>query len=187
MESIGVYIHIGGALHESLINEFVQLAIDEISFYDDFNSDFVREADGQSLLLEGTADYGLCKDIHAFCIEHGLSFKHTCEAKDEYNADMTYWHPGMEDPETFMIGSNEESVIRVAQIKPLMKFMSALIADGMEALPKNLDDQDEAIQRLVKIGLDSGKETLLVEINKYFESLYPPEDFEVPTFTIIKE
>lgn len=187
MENIGVCIHIGGALPESLIDEFVQIAVDEISFYDDFDSGIVKEAAGEVLLLEGTADYGLCKDLQAFCIKHSLPFKHTCEASGEYNADMTYWRPGMEEPETFITGTNEESVIHVVQIKPLIKFMSALIAEGMEALPKCLDYPDVAIQRLVKVGLEQGKETMLAEINKHFESLYPSEDFEVPPFTIIKE
>jgi hypothetical protein len=181
-EPIGMSISIGGTLPANLLDEFLSAVKDEIS---DVNEgpltieDLKAEAGNGSITWQGTSNYGLCQDLTKFCREHNLSYNQSSDAKDEYDATMEYWVPGMKDPVS--LETNAEGRLRVdaTKVRPLMDLLLSLL--------KNRDSLAtfigvEGLESIVEKGLKKPS-TLHAILKKHIDKLLPVPP-SIPAFNI---
>lgn len=185
-EPIGTYIEIGGTLPASLIEKFLECVVSDFdNLQSDASIEELEEVSGEEpIQYDGTANYGLCNDLTTFCKEHDLTFVTHSESCGEYNADTTFWMPGMEDPETFYTDTNGEPLVHFKDISPLTEFMYALILDGYKALPNFMNSDSNRIKYLVSVGLNKGYPELLTELSAAVEETLPKKLIKVPPLVI---
>ena len=114
-------------------------------------------------------------------MEHGLSFINQAEAKCDYNADATYFVPGMEDVESYNTDQNGNAVVRLDQVKPLIELLLELAEHGDKALPKFLNNP--AVADLVKDCLDSPAD-IIKNIKERLSEVLPQEAPDIPPLII---
>jgi hypothetical protein len=87
-EPIGISIEIGGELPESLLEQLLNAAENQIEDVSEGPTSMknLRAANGKTLKWMGLANYGDVSDLTAFCKEHNLSYLFHCEGKYEYSA-----------------------------------------------------------------------------------------------------
>lgn len=182
-EYIYVSLEIGGTLPASLVPEFLQ-SIDEdiINKGEEITLNSLKGLN-DSLKINGEANYGLCTHTKEFCMEHGLSFINQAEAKCDYNADATYFVPGMEDVESYNTDQNGNAVVRLDQVKPLFDLMLALAEQDLKALPKFLNNP--AVADLVKDCLDKPQD-IIQHLKQRINEVLPREAPELPALIIDK-
>lgn len=178
---IYVSLEIGGTLPASLVPEFLQ-SIDEdiINKGEEITLNSLKGLN-DSLKINGEANYGLCTHTKEFCMEHGLSFINQAEAKCDYNADATYFVPGMEDVDSYNTDQNGNAVVRLDQVKPLIELLLELAEHGDKALPKFLNNP--AVADLVKDCLDSPAD-IIKNIKERLSEVLPQEAPDIPPLII---
>jgi hypothetical protein len=183
-EPIGTCIEIGGALPASLIEAFLECVENDI---DNCIGPYTREmleeeVDGTtSIRYDGTVDKGICNELIRFCKRHNLTYVTHAEARGEYEADTSYWSPGMEMEESFKTNSDNNPIIDASDIKPVIDLMYAMVIDGKRALP--LFTNDGTVAGLVKLGLDNYPE-FLIQLRATIDSHFPKDADSVPPFVI---
>lgn len=183
-EPIGMSIEIGGTLPANLIDEFFSAIQDDIS--DIFQGptseeDLKTEAGKGSITWMGTANYGLCNDLFAFCENHKLSYLHHSDASGQYDATIAYWLPGMK--EAVSLESSQEGSVRVAaeDVRPLFDLLLSLV-ENKDSLAKFIGV--EGLEDIVEKGMKKPS-SLLSLLEKRIEKLLPVPP-SIPSF-IIKE
>lgn len=185
-EPIWVNVKIGVSLPTFLIDQFIDLVEDNLSeLSGPTKREEIEELFGNDHLnYNGTAEYGLCESLLKFCIQHNLTYCCEAQAKGEYSPDTTYWKPGQKEATTYPTDSVGNAIIRVEDVRPLIKFMLGLLEDGDEALPKFLNDPSAQIQDLVRKGFND-YQNLIPEINKVITRILPIVGDDVPVITAL--
>jgi hypothetical protein len=184
-EYISTYFEVGGKLPASLIDAFLNVASDDINnMIGPDTREELLELDNEICRFDGTANYGLCNELSKFCREHDLPFITHSEVCIEYNADTTFWLPGMEEPETFYTDANNNPIVPFNDISPLVRFMYAVIIDGKNALPIFINDECSRVKDLVAVGLDKGYPEFLIKLQGAIEEALPQILPELPPLVI---
>lgn len=171
-EPISVGLEIGGGLPASLINTFLTCINNDIDRGEGLLT--IKDITNleESLTVYGTANYGLVERTHKFCIEHNLPFIVRSEASGEYNADTTFFVPGMEDSENYATDQNDNAVVRSNQVRPMFDLLLALVDRDIKALPKFLNNP--AVADLIRDCLESPDE-IVSHLREQINELLPRE------------
>ena len=176
-EYINLTLEIGGNLPVALVPEFLKCVNDDV-IIDDIIINGIIIDDNKNLTYEdlldlveplkiyGSANYGQCPQTTNFCINHGLSFVNQADSQGEYEADTTFFLPGMEEEETYKTDQQYNAVVQVKQIKPLIDLLIAYTEKGINALQSN---NNPVVRDLIKRCLDNPQDTLQLikqQINK---------------------
>lgn len=182
---IYVSLKVGGTLPASLIPEFVACVNGDIALPDDNKELTAKDLKGltEPLKFYGQANYGMCTNTKEFCMEHGLSFVGHADSSGEYDADTTYYIPGMDDVESYKTDQNCNTVVRLDQVKPLFDLMLALAEQDLKALPKFLNNP--AVADLVKDCLDKPQD-IIQHLKQRINEVLPREAPELPALIIDK-
>lgn len=152
-EPISVSLEIGGTIPDSLVDRLIECINDDIDRSEGPLTRVEMEGRNDSLTVYGMANYGLCESTHSFCIENDIPFIIHADASGEYNADTTFFVPGMEDSENYATDQNETAIVRSSQVRPMFDLLIALIEGDIKALPKFINNP--AVCNLVKDCLES--------------------------------
>lgn len=95
-------IEIGGLIGDSVLPRLVEVAGKEGVLYCGSDetltvSDLMAEisAGKPVMLYDNQASWGKFPALQEFCREHGLTFKRTCDATEEFDGEIEFWQPGM--------------------------------------------------------------------------------------------
>lgn len=183
-EPIGMAISIGGTLPTNLLEEFIDLIKDEIS---DVNEgpltveDLKTEAGTTCLNWQGTSNYGLCPALTKFCRKHKLSYHQSSDAKDEYDASVEYWVPGMKESVSLETSSDGDLRVRANEVRPVCDLLISLI-ENPDSLPTFIGV--EGLKDIIEKSLKNPK-SLMKLLKKKINKLLPVPP-SLPPF-IIKE
>jgi len=139
-EEMGMYVEIGGELTEKQAVELIEIVTGEISTDDGPDSlDKLRMVAGTGpVRWSGTSNYGMADDTVAFCERNNLSYIHHSDSKYEYNAESSYWLPGMKQAKSHLETNDGETVVQVSVIKPLVELLLSISKGGVNALPLSI-------------------------------------------------
>jgi hypothetical protein len=171
---IPICFEVGGTIPSSIIDELICCLNDDIDTTTGNGNVTRKDFDDvdPTLTVCGTAKYGLCKKSHDFCIKHQIPFIITAEAYGEYDADTTFFIPGMEDSENYQTDKNEQAIVRAKEVRPMFDLLLALIDQDLKALPKFLNNP--AVADLVKDCLDSPAE-IIKHLKEKLSEILPNE------------
>jgi hypothetical protein len=68
-------------------------------------------------LCDDNATWGRFESLENWLCENGLPWKRHCSAKYEYDADWTYWQPGMDEPDTVASNEDGEEMLAISSLK----------------------------------------------------------------------
>jgi hypothetical protein len=176
-------IEIGGTLPFSLLDTLLKTINDDMYDISDgyTREELINQDPEDCVFISGTAKYGMCTKVFAFCEKNNLTYVHHAKAQGEFDAATTYWEPGFEEAKNFKTDSLDNAIIIVHDIKPLLDLMCAFISMDKEALPLFLNDS--ATKNLVEIGLKN-TEQFPIELKKRIDEIIPDDPPKVPPFLI---
>jgi hypothetical protein len=184
-ESIGMKITIGGELPADLIEQFLTELKDDL--YEitgpTTEAELRREAGKHPIDWFATSNYGECESLKSFCENNNLSYIHQCEAKYEYDGEVSYWIPGMKQEVSCKATQDGDLTVKVDQIRPLVLLLLEYAKMGDKALP--LFISVDYLKDLVEKGLKYPKK-FLPSLEKTLQKLLPGTP-NIPTFKIKEE
>lgn len=180
-ERIFTTFKIGGSINSSLIDELTEHLCNDLENMNDvLGDDNIEEFINDYFSCNGFAEWGSCNETKAFCKKHNLSYQEYTEAKDDMEATVTFWVPGMEEDEEIYTDNNERPTIIVDSIKPFLD----LYFDCVKGLTGHMDEP--VLKNIINECLSSPNQALEI-IEKKIRSLFPPEVPDLPNFVIHEE
>jgi hypothetical protein len=185
-EYFGMTIEIGGTLSAGLIPEFLEELTDELS---DINGETTEQELRQAIKKNSSikwyaqSNYGECDSLKRFCRAFGLSYIHTSEAKDEYNAQVCYWTPGMPIESSNNASQDGLVTIPITEVRPLVMALLAYAKDPENSLPLLITEKSGLVKNAVEKGLKKNPKEFLKIIEEELLSLLAVEP-ELPPFMI---
>lgn len=171
---LGMSIEIGGPVSKTLLPELMRV------IHGDFDN--LTGPDLNELLTlkegnpkwDGTGNYGLCNSVTSFLAKHDIPYIHKSDSGSEYDAEITYWLPGMKKTETIKGNNDLEPVIRIDKVKPVTTFLLDLYVMGEAALPLHLQNPNPSVKRLVTKHLKRFSKFFLIrDLQKILKELLP--------------
>ncbi len=130
-EYVWTRVTIGGAASQSTLDALVEAAQQLFPNGDTYHS--VPEliaaalANGASLHIEDSVNYGRTDELEAFCREHGLSFQAAWgAASGNFEAGLTHWSPGMAEPVEESATEAGEPILTLADLRRCLAAGSTL-------------------------------------------------------------
>jgi hypothetical protein len=134
-------MEVGGNLPGSLIEEFLTTINDEFS-----NGYVPSESEMRSckhtFSFDGHVNYGIPDDTKVFCEIHNLSYRISCEASGEYDADVTFWKPGMKSEIKLAGNQAGNAQVDAQEARLIMEVCLEVMEKGNDALPLFLNRAD---------------------------------------------
>jgi hypothetical protein len=142
-EPIGITIEIGGDLPANRIEGFLEALRSEC--YDvvgPSTENELRNKTGrnQTIKINATANFGNCDDLMIFCRKNKLGYIHHCEAKYEYEAEITYWVPGMKKAKSLRADQGGTALINIEYVKPVTDFLFKYLNEGPTVFPLHINE-----------------------------------------------
>ena len=181
-EPIGMSFEVGGTLPARLIKEFLSEINDELN---NITGPTTEKELRQEAKWNATSNYGECDSLKRFCRKHNLSYIHTSEAKDEFNAQVCYWVPGMKDESSNNASNDGIITVPVHEVHQVVSALLTYAKDPVNALPLLIAEKNGIVKIAVEKGLKKGPKEFLKIIEKELIDLLPIEP-KLPPF-IIKE
>jgi len=180
-EYIYVSLEVGGKLPVSIVPEFLDCVNKDIIPDDNKLYTLDDLIKNELFKVYGQAEYGMCTQTKDFCIKHGLYYVCRAGSSGEYDADTTFYVPGMEEESTYKTDQNGEATVRLDQVKPFFDLMIALAEQDIKALPKFLNNR--VVADLVKDCLDSPAD-IIKHLKERLSEVLPQEAPDIPPLII---
>jgi hypothetical protein len=119
-------IEIGGTITRAVYNKLFKLAQSygfEWADVPDDPDDLLKAIAGKPLeITDPQASGGMFPDIEEFCQENGLTFRRHSDSYCEYEAEIVWWEPGMDETAYTLATSNDEvPVVLLSEVETAMK------------------------------------------------------------------
>jgi hypothetical protein len=135
-EPIFTTIEIGGIISKTLMDELIKCLCDDLENMNDvLELDNIENFIDRTFSCNGFANWGSCDSTKEFCRKNNIPYDERNEAKDEYEATVKCWLPGMDEEIEEATDANFHTTIRANDIKPYIDFLLKLTK---EKDPKNL-------------------------------------------------
>lgn len=117
-------IEIGGKISKSVLEELYEIVQYEglgwesdapLPDFDDFLQHIVSV--GVIRLSDSEATGGMFQALEAFCQKHDLAYIRHCEAKYEYDAELVWWLPAMEEPISCASNQSGDALLPAEDVK----------------------------------------------------------------------
>lgn len=182
-EPIYTTFEIGGNISKSLMDELIECLCNDL----DNMGDVLDTDDIESFTFNGYfscngyADWGSCNETKKFCKKNNLPFRESNEAKDDMEATVTFWVPGMEDDEEVYTDANQRPVIISGTLKPLTNLYFDCVKNNTEGLTKN--SENPVLKPIIDECLSEPQRALdIIELE--IKSKFPPDVPDLPDFII---
>ena len=131
-DCIPATIMIGGKLRKAKLDEFRAL------LPPDGDLDEAIEKGEAFEGSDGDAAWGDFPELTAFCRKNKLTYRHSADAKYEYNGEVFWWEPGMKDPITSLATQEGRVYITGERLKVLLNQGGTLqdVVDDLERFAK---------------------------------------------------
>jgi len=124
-------IEIGGPLTAELYQKFLE-ALDGTVRVSDYNGpddiSSIRNEIDNAIANATTVEFyndqargGMFEEIETWCQSHGLTYVRHSEAKFEFDAELAWWQPGMEHPNTVVSNNAHEVLINIVVIQECLE------------------------------------------------------------------
>lgn len=181
-ERIYTTIEIGGCISRILIDDLIECICDDLSDMNDvLESDNIERFIDDYLSCNGFADWGSCTGTKKFCKKNNLSYREYTEAKDDMEATVVFWIPGMKNNEEVYTDANQRPVIISSTLKPLMELYFDCVKSIKDGLTKHADNP--VLKPIIKKCSSKPQQALdIIELE--IKSKFPPDVPDLPPFVI---
>jgi hypothetical protein len=189
-DGINMYILIGGKIKYDKIHILSKMILNNcmgMNVEVDGNKTIVTKVEdilskrniNKPLRLDYMSQFGLCDDVKSICKECKLSYLHFCEAKDEFDASIFFWKPGMGKERFSYSSQSGVPLVEVDKIKGHLELMYYTMTMGIDKVLKTDEYKKFNCVKKHKTSKASFSDQLRRDLSKmlFVEPYIPP--FEV--------
>lgn len=158
-ERFSAEMTIGGSLNRCHVEKFLEAVKQQdvsLEWGDAvFNPDSVDEliesmTDNQLVLRDDQASYGEFPTLEEVCRDIGLSYTVHSDAYAEYSAQLKWWTPGMDGPDSCYSTQDQKPVVLLEVIEDDIKILGSIVNE-LEQPASPRFTPDDAMERVIKL------------------------------------